>query len=130
MVVARFGEASPWVSKGVWVRHDCGIWKSILKVKDMFWKFFRFKLGSRREITFWEDRWINDRPPLEVFRNLYSLAMHPMGRISDVFYEEIGEFENLLALLEGFKPNPLLGDSWEDLFLKKVPSFQSLFIWI
>lgn len=54
--------------------------------------------------------------------------MHPTSRISDICDEssiwrprlrrnlndwEIGELGNLLALLEGSKPNPLMGDSWE-----------------
>lgn len=129
VVVARFGEAYPWESKGVWIRHGYGLWKSIMMVKDIFWKFIQFKLGSKREIRFWEDRWIGNRPLRDVFRNLYSLATDSMGRVSDVFDEEnniwrpslhwnlndwkIGEFGQLLALLEDIKANPSMGDSWE-----------------
>lgn len=34
------------------VKHGCGIWKSIMNVKNEFWKFVRFKLGSGQEIKF------------------------------------------------------------------------------
>lgn len=85
-------------------------------------------MGSSREIRFWEDQSIGDRPLREAYRNLYSLAMDPMDRVSNVFDEEssiwrprmlrnlndceFGELGNLLALLDGIKPNPSVGDSW------------------
>lgn len=34
VVVTRFGELSGWESKEVRARHGCGIWKSIMKVKN------------------------------------------------------------------------------------------------
>lgn len=52
VVVARFWEVSSWETKEIRVWHGCELWKSIQKVKDIFWKFIRFKLGSRKEIWF------------------------------------------------------------------------------
>lgn len=40
------------------MRHDCGIWKSIIKVKETFWRFIRFQLGYGHNINFWNDLWI------------------------------------------------------------------------
>lgn len=54
VVVARFGEQSRWESKEVHVRHGCGIWKSILKVRKDFWNLIQFKLGSGSKIKFWK----------------------------------------------------------------------------
>lgn len=68
-------------------RHGCELWKSIKKVKDIFWKFICFQLGSAREIRFWEDRWNGDSPLRDMFRNLYSLATDPMGRVFKAFDE-------------------------------------------
>lgn len=70
-----------------------------------------------------------------MFRNLYSLAMDPMGRVFEAFDEEsnilrpwlrrnlndweIDDFGSLLALLEGIKPNPSMGNSWEWVISKR-----------
>ena len=42
-----------WKSKALHGRHGCGIWKSILKVKEHFLRSIRFKLGSSQDICFW-----------------------------------------------------------------------------
>lgn len=88
MVVVWFGEVSPWESKEAWFRHGYGLWKSIQKVKDGFWKFIRFNMESERDIRIWDDLWIGDSPLQDMFRNLHSLAMDPMGRVIDAFDEE------------------------------------------
>lgn len=72
VVVARYGEISPWESKEVRFRHGCGVWKSIQKIKEGFWNFIRFNLRSGRKIKFWKDRWIGDYPLRDVFRNIHS----------------------------------------------------------
>lgn len=45
VVAAIFGGHSVWEFNDVWVRHRCGIWMSVLKVRTHFWKFIWFKLG-------------------------------------------------------------------------------------
>lgn len=60
-------EHSMWESNEVWVRHGCGIWKSIMKVRADFWKFIRFKMGSGLEINFWVDVQVGDVPLKEKF---------------------------------------------------------------
>lgn len=72
------------------MRYGCGIWKSIQRVKDVFWKFIHFKLGSRNEIRFWEDRWLGEVPIKEAFRNLYSLALDPKVMVVDLYDEQGG----------------------------------------
>lgn len=48
--MGRFGEISSWQAKEVRVRHGCGMWKSIQKLRVNFWNYIRFNLGSGREI--------------------------------------------------------------------------------
>lgn len=135
MVVARFGEVSCWEAKEVRGRHGRGLWKSIQSVRECFWKFIRYKLGSGREISFWEDKWIGEVPLKVLFRNLFSLAVDPRGKVVD-HYDEVGNIWNpclcrnlndwemnelgrLLELLEGSSLNSCLEDSWEWILQKK-----------
>lgn len=128
-MVARFGENSCWEAKEVRVRHDCSFWKSIQKMRESFWKFIRFNLGLGREIPFWEDMWIGEVPLKTTFKNIYSLAVEPKGRVVDSYDVngniwnpglrrnlndwELAELGSLLGLLNDFRPNPSLCDNWE-----------------
>lgn len=73
--------------------------------------------------------------PFETCLETFTLAMDPMGRVSEAFDDESNiwrprlcrnlndweseEFGNLLALLEGFKPNISKRDCWEWVISKK-----------
>lgn len=72
-----------WESERVKGRYGCSMWKSILKMKDIFWKFIFLKARSGREIRFWEDRWVGEQPLKESFRNLFSIAFDPRGEYLD-----------------------------------------------
>lgn len=70
-----------WFLVLVWFRggrYGCGMWKSILKIKVIFWKFIRLKARSSKEIRFWEDRWVGEQPLKDSFRNLFSIAFDPL----------------------------------------------------
>lgn len=57
VVVVRFWVLSIWEAKEVHVRDiGVGFENPFKKIKDVFWKFIRFKLGSDIEIRFWEHR--------------------------------------------------------------------------
>lgn len=93
------------------------------------WKFVRFKLGSGREIRFWEDRWLGENPLNESFKFLHSLALDPFDRVVDLFDMvgniwvprlhknlndwELGGVVGLLTLLDGIRLDPTLHDGWE-----------------
>lgn len=76
---------SVWESNEVRFRHGCGIWKSIQRVHNVFWKHIQFKLGSGREIRFWEGRRMEEVPFRKSFRCLYSLAIDPKGSVVDLY---------------------------------------------
>lgn len=117
-----------WKGKAVWGRYGCGIWKSIQMIEDV-WKFIRFKLGSGKEIRFWEDRWVRDGLLKESFRILYGLSIDPLDKVVDWFDFlgniwvprlrknlndwEMGELLGLFNLLENNKPDPSMDDGWE-----------------
>lgn len=83
--MARFGVLFSWESKEMRVRHGCGIWKSIIKVREDFWKFICFKLGSDLEIKFWEDIWVGETSLKDEFNYLFSLALDSKLAIADSF---------------------------------------------
>lgn len=85
VAVSHFSLFSEWKSKGVYGRYGCGMWKSIQKMNDIFWKFIHLKVGSGREIRFWEDKWVSERPLKESFRILYSTAFDPLDMVVDSF---------------------------------------------
>lgn len=119
-MVARFGERSCWEAREVRVRHGCGIWKSISAIKEMFWKYIRFHLGSGVSIRFWEDIWVGDSPLKDNFLNIFRLALDPRASVSNCFDAsrwvwdlglcrnpndwEVGELIRMLGLLGNFEP--------------------------
>lgn len=120
VVVACFGEQSVWASKTPHGRHGCGIWKSILKGNERFWRFIIFHLGSGHEISFWQDPWVRECPLKDRFASMFSLVEDKWGSVFSCFdFEsnvwcpkmrrnlynwEIGEFGNLLSHLERYRP--------------------------
>lgn len=56
--MVRFGEKSYWESRMTRGRHGYGLRKSIMAGKEEFWKFIIFSLGSRENISFWNDLWV------------------------------------------------------------------------
>lgn len=85
-MVARFGEISGWEAKKEKGRHGCGLWKSIQKMFEVFWKYIRFNQGSGSEISFWNDRWIGESTLKESSRMLHSLAVDHLVRVMNYYY--------------------------------------------
>lgn len=85
VVVARFGLASIWKARWVRVRHGCGIWKSIQKLREVFWNCIRFNLGLGKNICFWEDSWVGEFPWKDSFRSLFSLTIDPKEFVTNAF---------------------------------------------
>lgn len=56
-------------------------------MRDCFWKYICFNLGLGREISFREDKWIGEVPLKVLFRNLFTLAVDPKGKVVDYFDE-------------------------------------------
>lgn len=54
-------------------------------MREDFWKFIQFRLGSSSEIGFWEDRWVGEVLLKEPFMNLFSLAMESLVLVVDSF---------------------------------------------
>lgn len=86
-----------------------------MKVKNEFWKFIRFNLGSGQEIKFWEDVWVGESPLKEEFSGLFSLVTGKKATAADsfdfegsvwnprfrrnIFYWEIKELFRFFSLL-------------------------------
>lgn len=56
---------------------------------DIYWSFIHFKLGSEREIRFWEDRWVGEAPLKVSFGSLYCLAVDSRAFVVESFDELI-----------------------------------------
>lgn len=83
--MTKFGEKFCWESRDVRGRHGCGIWKSILAVKQIFWEFIRFKLGDGENIRFWLDVWVGDVPLRVTFPNIFKLALDSSALVANCF---------------------------------------------
>lgn len=120
VVVVQFGEQSVWESNVSHGRHGCGLWKSILKVKESFWRFISFQLELGHDICLWQDPWVGELPRKDRFTNVFSLVDDKWGSTFCLFDFkvnvwspwirrnlhdwEIGEFGNLLKDFAGTKP--------------------------
>lgn len=83
--MARFDLASRWDTKEARGHYGCGIWKSILVVRQVFWEGVRFKLGDGSSIRFWSDVWVGESLLRLAFPNMYRLAMDPRALVANCF---------------------------------------------
>lgn len=127
VVMARCGVYLKWKSRDVKRRHGCGIWKSIMIDKLDFWKFFRFSIGSRVDISFWEDCWIGEVTLKECFNGILCLVSDPWVSVVDSFDSlndawiprlrrnlndwEMSELVKLMYSLSNHRPELNRGDS-------------------
>lgn len=57
----------------------------IIKVKEGFWRFTRFKIGLGEEIRFWDDLWVGKCTHKKAFRSFYLLAINKFSYVADNF---------------------------------------------
>lgn len=63
---------SVWDPKVAWRNHELRTWKSIVHGKE-FMKHIIFKLGSGKNINFWEDVWYLGLVPYEATYEFFFL---------------------------------------------------------
>lgn len=114
VVVVRCGEGSHWESRKSRRRHGCGLWKSIMAVKEDFWKFISFSIGSGETISFCSF--------------IYHLVLEPKAPIANCYDsnrscwdpklrrepndQEVGEMIRLLETLGNCNPSLGRQDRW------------------
>lgn len=53
---------------------DSQFWANLLKIKEIFYKFVKKKVGDGRNTRFWEDSWVDDKPLREAYPRLYDIC--------------------------------------------------------
>ena len=53
---------------------DSQFWASLLKIKEIFYRFVKKKVGDGRNTRFWEDTWVDDKPLKEAYPRLYDIC--------------------------------------------------------
>lgn len=67
-------EASAAAEGGRELAGDSQFWAALLKVKDIFYKFAKKKIGNGRGTRFWEDIWVDDHALKNESPRLYNLC--------------------------------------------------------
>ena len=62
-------------------------WSGILKVRDIFFKFCRKKIGNCCRTRFWDDTWIGEESLKDIFPRLYNISHSKNITVSKVFSE-------------------------------------------
>ncbi|KAF3677743.1 putative small nuclear ribonucleoprotein G [Capsicum annuum] len=73
VLVTKYGEQCPWVSKPVLVPYDWGVWRSIRALWGSMEENLTLKVGDGNKSRFWKDTWINQSPLSEIFPDLFKL---------------------------------------------------------
>lgn len=74
---AKYGETDGWdpiVPRGPF---GWSPWRSILSQLDRYKAGLAFKVGDGRRIRFWKDAWCGERPLMEVYPEIFSMAVDP-----------------------------------------------------
>ncbi|OVA01323.1 Reverse transcriptase zinc-binding domain [Macleaya cordata] len=70
--------------------YGTGLWRHILKHKDIIANSSEIKIKSRTDILFWYDKWIGDTPLKVKFPQLFKLSRHKLASIDEVITEGNG----------------------------------------
>jgi hypothetical protein len=63
---------------------DSHFWSRLMKVKDQFLHYGRFKVHNGKETRFWEDNWVGDRRLKIAYPNLYQIVRKKSATVAEV----------------------------------------------
>lgn len=63
---------------------DSHFWSGLMKVKDQFLHYGRFKVHNGKETRFWEDNWVGDRRLKIAYPNLYQIVRKKSATVAEV----------------------------------------------
>ena len=67
-----------------WKTGDSHFWRSLMKVKQDFFRFGTFKINNGSQVRFWEDVWLGHRPLKDQYPGLYSIVRQKFVTIAEV----------------------------------------------
>jgi hypothetical protein len=53
---------------------DSQFWASLMKIKEIFYRFVKKELGDGKNTRFWEDSWVDDKPLKEAYPRIYDIC--------------------------------------------------------
>ncbi|KAL4204767.1 hypothetical protein AMTRI_Chr01g133730 [Amborella trichopoda] len=75
VLIAKYGLESynVWISSGRG-RESSYMWRAIYNCRPMISGYFRWNIGSGRQILFWHHKWLGDYPLKVAFRDMFQLT--------------------------------------------------------
>ena len=68
-------ERSGWYSCEVREGYGVGLWKAIRKLWHLISSSLSFAVGNGQRVSFWRDKWCEDKPLCDSFPSLFALAV-------------------------------------------------------
>jgi hypothetical protein len=66
---------------------DSPLWKDLLKIRQIYLKGREYKINNRKSVSFWLDRWLDDKPLCVTYPILYGLCSNKRISVYDVWNE-------------------------------------------
>jgi hypothetical protein len=66
---------------------DSPLWKDLLKIRHIYLKGRRYKIGNGKKISFWMDQWLEDNPLYITYPILFYLCLDQASSIHEVASE-------------------------------------------
>jgi hypothetical protein len=64
---------------------DSHFWSGLMKVKDSFLNLGHFQLDNVQNVRFWEDRWLRNSTPKELYSTLFAITRKKHIYVTSVF---------------------------------------------
>ncbi|KAG8060373.1 hypothetical protein GUJ93_ZPchr0002g26796 [Zizania palustris] len=64
---------------------DSQFWKTLMRIKPLYRKFCRMKIGNGENISFWEDTWVGNKPLSEMYHDLFITCFIKHMTVAEVF---------------------------------------------
>jgi hypothetical protein len=60
-------------------------WKDLIKIRHIYLKGRRFKVGNGKLISFWLNTWMGEKPLSMMYPIIYELAIHKDASVFDIY---------------------------------------------
>ena len=85
IIGTKFGEdEGDWCTRDPKGPYGTGLWKEMIKDKEILLPRVGFIIGNGRRVHFWKDAWCREVALCTLFPSLFALAVHKEASVADV----------------------------------------------